>query len=106
MQHYIRTTYGDSDSSMQTRSTDVPFQGILQGNGAAPATWVVISTPLLNMMRTAGNGGRFKDPISNTSSHIVGFAFVDDADLLEFTGSGPTATTHGVMQNNWRGNSP
>jgi hypothetical protein len=35
------------------------------------------------MMRSAGNGGIFVEPISGKVSHTVGFAFVDDTDLIE-----------------------
>jgi len=29
----------------------VPIHGIGQGNGAGPAIWTVVSTPLLNLLR-------------------------------------------------------
>ena len=80
MKHHIRTNYGDSVFTMSSKGTLIPYQGILQGNGAAPATWVIISAPLLEMLRTAGNGGHFISPISKEYSHTVGFAFVDDTD--------------------------
>jgi hypothetical protein len=83
MKHHIRTTFGDSAFTMSNEGSLIPYQGALQGNGASPATWVVISTPLLNMMRSAGNGGVFVEPISGKVSHTVGFAFVDDTDLIE-----------------------
>ena len=82
MKHHIRTNYGDSVFTMTSSGTLIPYQGILQGNGASPATWVIISAPLLDMLRTAGNGGHFVSPISKEKSHTVGFAFVDDTDLL------------------------
>jgi hypothetical protein len=82
MKHHIRTNYGDSVFTMTSSGTLIPYQGILQGNGASPATWVIISAPLLDMLRTAGNGGHFVSPISKEKSHTVGFAFVDDTDLI------------------------
>lgn len=84
MKHQIRTNFGISEETLQKRYTMIPLQGILQGNGASPTTWVLISTPLLNMLRTHGNGAKFKAPISKELSHIVGFAFVDDTDLITF----------------------
>ncbi len=83
MKHHIRTTYGDSAFTMDCEGMLTPFQGVLQGNGASPASWVVISTPLLNMLRTADNGGHFISPISGQYSHLVGFAYVDDTDLIQ-----------------------
>jgi hypothetical protein len=83
MQHHIRTSFGDSCFTMQN-DTLIPFQGALQGNGASPATWVIISSPLLDMLRQAGNGAFFISPISKKTSHLVGYAFVDDTDLVQF----------------------
>ena len=82
MKHHIRTAYGDSEIALDGTGQVIPFQGILQGNGAAPTTWVIISTPILNMLRAAGNGGHFVEAISGDTSNSVGYAFVDDTDLL------------------------
>ena len=82
MKHHIRTTFGDSAFTMSSDELIIPYQGVLQGNGASPASWVVVSTPLLNMLRAAGGGGHFVSPISNETSHSVGFACVDDTELL------------------------
>ena len=83
MDHYIRTTHGDSDTSYSSKYTKIPFQGVLQGNGAAPSIWVAVSTPLLNMMRTAQHGLHIISAITKERSNIVGFAFVDDTDLVQ-----------------------
>ena len=84
MKHHIRTSHGVSTITLSKTNTLLPFQGILQGNGASPTTWVIISTPLLNMLRKAGNGAKFVSPMSKEYTHLVGFAFVDDTDLLSF----------------------
>ena len=41
MQFHIRTAYGDSKRTYG--STNRPFQGSCQGNGAAPALWLLVS---------------------------------------------------------------
>ena len=82
MKHHIRTSYGLSDDTFDMRDLEEKLQGILQGNGAAPATWVLISTPLLNMLRNKGYGGRFLSPITLENTNLVGFVFVDDSDLI------------------------
>ena len=79
-----KNRFGDSEKLFSSKNAAIPFQGILQGNGAAPTIWVLVSTPLLNMLRTAGNGAHIISPISKESSHIVGFAFVDDTDLITY----------------------
>ena len=84
MIRHVRTSYGDSTFTMDNEGSLTPFQGALQGNGASPATWVIISTPLLNMLRSAGNGGHFVEAISKAESHSVGYSFVDDTDLIQF----------------------
>ena len=45
MQVHICTTYGDSERTYG--STERPFQGACQGNGAAPAIWLLISTYII-----------------------------------------------------------
>jgi hypothetical protein len=98
MKHHIRTTFGDSIFTMSSEGTLIPFQGVLQGNGASPATWVIISTVLLDMLRKAGNGGHFTTPISNLQSHSVGYAFVDDTDLIQFDSRDRTMSVDETMQ--------
>ena len=71
MKHAIKTSYGVSALTLDGDRVLVPYQGVLQGNGARPTTWVIISTPLLNMLRTAGHGGHFITPISKEQKKIV-----------------------------------
>ena len=82
LQHHIRTAYGTSTSFM-TNTLTKPSQGTCQGNGASPAIWVAVSAPLLDMMRSANHGIKILTPITNEKDHIVGFAFVDDTDIIE-----------------------
>ena len=82
MKHNVRTGYGISDETFDTRDLEEKLQGILQGNGAAPTTWVLISTPLLNLLRKKGYGRKFCSPISNERTNLMGFAFVDVTDLI------------------------
>jgi hypothetical protein len=84
MKHHICTSFGDSSFTMSNNGALIPFQGALQGNDVSPATWVIISTPVLNMLRTARNGVFFIEPISKTVSHSIGYSFVNDTDLIQF----------------------
>jgi hypothetical protein len=87
----------------------VPFQGALQGNGASPATWVIISSPLLNMLHDTGNKGYFLEAISKQLSHSVGYALLDDTDLVQFDAWDQTMSTEEVIDkmqdsiNRWEG---
>ena len=82
LNHYIRTIYGDSSLSFSGKLWTVPIQGVGQGNGAGPQIWAVVSTPVLNMLRAEGYGAFFKSSISGQELSFVGYAFVDDADLV------------------------
>lgn len=109
MKHHIRTAYGDSLFYMDSSGKIKKFQGLLQGNGASPTTWVIISTPLLNMLRTAGDGSYFLSSISGNMIHVVGFAFVDDTDTPIATLHLPNATVPDIIEkaqeaiNRWEG---
>ena len=98
MHHHIRTSYRDSPFNLHWDRSLVPFQGVLQGNGAAPVIWIIISTPLLNMLQAAGNGAKFITPISKTSNLIVAFVFVDNTDLISYNILGQNTTCAEVME--------
>ena len=65
IEHTICTTYGDSQHSYGGDLWLVPMQGVLQGNGAGPMLWAVVSTPVLNAMRAKGFGTYFCACISD-----------------------------------------
>ena len=83
MKHYLRTGYGISSSSYgKSLLQGKPPQGSGQGNGASPCIWVMVSTPLLNMMRREGFGAHFITPLTKEKISFVGCSFVDDTDLV------------------------
>jgi hypothetical protein len=81
MTHHIRTAYGISQVSYE-RDDDSYMHGILQGNGAGPCIWVMLSSPILNMLAEQGNGAVLNLPDGQTIK-VVAFAFVDDIDLIQ-----------------------
>ncbi len=82
-QHYIRTNYGDSDTAYSC--LEIPFQGIYQGNGAGPGIWLLISIPIINMLKTAGFGFSVRTVISGDEFSFVCYTFVDDSDVVHST---------------------
>jgi hypothetical protein len=80
--HEVRTAYGDSDITYGGKEI-IPLHGVMQGNGAGPAIWAVVSTPLLNMLWTANVGSFLRAPISKQPIRFVGYSFVDDNDLIQ-----------------------
>lgn len=87
MRHYVRTVFGDSENSYS--AIRLSLQGVLQGNGAGPAIWLVVSAPLIQMLKDEGFGLHIIDPISGEQSTFVCYTFVDDTDLVH----APTTTT-------------
>jgi hypothetical protein len=80
VQHYIRTTYGDSDTAYTC--IEIPFQGVYQGNGAGPGIWLLVSIPIINMLKTAGFGFRVRTVLSHDEFSFVCYTFVDDSDVV------------------------
>eukprot|EP00957_Ditylum_brightwellii_P113175 8630713-Ditylum_brightwellii.AAC.1 len=96
MVHSVRTAYGDS---LETYGGDLwvvkikhPLQGLGQGNSAAPGTWALISTPMLNAIRDKGHGAVFKCVISKRSFRLIGYCFVDDLTIVQMVPSPDTPT--------------
>ena len=81
--HQIRTAYGNSVMSYGGEDWTRDPSGICQGNGAGPAIWALVSSPLLKMLRDAGYGAQLHSAIGDTFIHLSGFAFVDDADTIQ-----------------------
>jgi hypothetical protein len=86
MVHTVRTAFGESTQHFGGDLWAIPTtppQGVGQGNGAGPAIWAVVSTPVLEMMRKNGHGAVFRLAIKGEDVRMVGFAFVDDSDILQ-----------------------
>jgi len=81
--HRVRTGYGDSDVSYGGKPSGIPMHSICQGNGAGSAIWAVLSSPLLDIQQKRGFGIYCFTPISQQEVRFVGYAFVDDSDLVQ-----------------------
>ena len=81
MKYFLRTAYGDSKRAVGSR-LEVKFQGLCQGNGAAPAGWAVISITILHAHKEKGHGAQFVCPISRTTGKLAAILFVDDTDII------------------------
>ena len=55
MTYYLRTAYGGS-KNFRGHKIAVKFQGLWQGNGAAPADWAVISIVIIRGHKKKGQG--------------------------------------------------
>ena len=79
----IRTAYGDLTESYGGDWWESDPSGICQGNGAGPAIWAIVSSPLFECLRQRGFGAELQSAITSTFFHISGFAFVDDTDTVQ-----------------------
>ena len=98
MKHFIRTSFGDSETYYIQE--DQLFHGILQGNGAGPTIWTMISSTLLDKLRTQGLGITIETNDGNTIT-IPAFAFVDDTDLLQQLTTKDDTTSPQKMVSAW-----
>jgi hypothetical protein len=83
LHHTVRTIYGYSKSGYGGTLWAVPYSGDGQGNGADPAIWVVVSTPVLKMMKYEGFGLMYKTSIEGKELSSVGYSFVYDTDIIQ-----------------------
>jgi hypothetical protein len=93
LEHHVCTIHGESKIKF-VQAGSVPIQGVGQGNGAGPQIWALVSTPVLNMLCSSGLGATFLSALSKISTTLVGFAFVDDTDLIT---SGPNISLNKVL---------
>jgi hypothetical protein len=103
--HFVRTAYGDSSITYGGPGWLKPMHGIGQGNGGGPPIWAVISSSLLDTLRSKGYGFHMVSPISNNPISFVGYSFVDDNDTVQSDGDTPTNTVHKLQRavDTWEG---
>jgi len=106
MQHHIRTTFGDLNTSATRRSWQAPIAGIGQGNGTRPQIWVAVSSPMFDIMRLEGFYANVISSFSHWAKQLVRFAFVDDTDLCVHRSHINSTNVTSSMQNlvdQWQG---
>ena len=89
LEHYIWTVFGDSAISFNGKLWIVPIQGSGQGNGASPAIWAIVSSPVLKMLWEEGHGAYFQALISGEELRFMGYTFVDDTNLITSPANAP-----------------
>jgi hypothetical protein len=82
MKFYQRTAQGDSKTFMGGRGCENPLQGLCQGNGAAPACWLIICSVLMHCYKSRGFSLGIISPISGAVIKILREIYVDDIDLI------------------------
>jgi len=69
-----------------------------QGNGAGPAIWAAVSTPLFSIMNKNDFFAMIVCTISKKGLLLAGFIFVDDIDLCITQELNDTKPIHSKMQ--------
>jgi hypothetical protein len=82
MRFFQRMGRGDSNTFMENRPSSNPLQGLCQGNGAAPACWLVLSSLMMRVYRKGEHVSTMALPVSGTPIKFMGEIFVDNTDLL------------------------
>ena len=105
MTHKIRTAFGDSSISYggdDIGSWENYPQGVLQGNAAGPTIWVLVSSIIFDILHKRGLSVEFCTSLSKQVFKLVGFAYVDDCDLIQ-SGTNPIHVLESMQQliNNW-----
>lgn len=80
MKIFTRTGFGDSTTHFGGTS-DSPLCGLGQGSKAAPASWLQLSSMIINAYKQEGLASVITDPITGLQTESVGCIFVDDTDL-------------------------
>ena len=76
------------------------FQGLCQGNEAAPAGWAVIIMTIFRVHERKGHSAYFICPLYLLKMHITDMLFVDDMDLIYLNVDQEESVyeAHGAMQ--------
>lgn len=80
MNMFLQTSFGVS-SSYYSGPFTIPFQGAIQGNGAAPVLWLIISIILVRYLYALNLVTKHSTPISGTLFSLAALVHADDADL-------------------------
>ena len=81
MKFFLRTGWGESSQYIGGEVHRI-LHGLCQGNGAAPAGWLVLSSVLVRILKRLGFGTKMNAPISRVVLDIIGVLYVDDTDLM------------------------
>ena len=85
MRFFVRSEYGDSLVSYGGLDTVWAWMGLGQGSRGAPDCWLLISSPMFNILRREKMCAEVENPLTREKTESVGCAFVDDANMYVFS---------------------
>ena len=80
MSMHLKTSY-EVSASTYSGTTSTPFQGAVQGSGAAPVIWLMIIVMLVRCLCAICLVSENCTPISGVVFQLVALICVDDTDL-------------------------
>jgi len=80
--HCIKTGYGILEPVYGNEDEKKQYTGIGQGNKLGPSLWCLMSTIIIKTCKRKGHSTTIKTLISKKIVLLLGFAFVDNADLI------------------------
>ena len=99
--HRVRTAFGDSDLTYGGNTWKNfylhPPQGFGQGNTFGPPGFSILSSTIFAVLKDEGYGVKFCSALSKELFELCGFAYVDDADLLQ-TGHTPAEVNRNLQK--------
>ena len=96
--HRIKTGYGLSKPVYGNEDPQEPIEGIGQGNGMGPSLWCLMSIIVIKDCKQNGHGTTIITAISRKIASLLGFAFVDDANLTTAASNAQTSGTENDSQ--------
>ena len=100
MVHCVRTSFGDSELTYggeDISAWENFAQGVLQGNASGPTIWSLISSVIFEILHKRGLSVELCTSISKQVFLLVGFAYVDDCDLIQ-SGSDPLVVLQSMQK--------
>ena len=99
--HRVRTAFGDSELTYGGNTWKNfylhPPQGFGQGNTFGPPGFSILSSTIFAVLKDEGYGVKFCSALSREVFELCGFAYVDDADLLQ-TGTSPAEVNRNLQK--------
>jgi hypothetical protein len=80
MKFFLWMGFGDF-KEFTSAAGSIKTQGMYQGNGVAPAGWMVDSIAMIQAHKQKQHSVHLRCPINNKTIHLAGKLFVDDTNL-------------------------
>ena len=84
MKFFIRSGFGDSAAYYGGLASIFAWMGLGQGSRGAPDGWLMVSSPMFNILRKERMCAEVENPITHEKTSSVGCAFVDDATMYVY----------------------